>query len=153
MLQKLWHLYLRLRQLISWALEPLCVCVSVCTPSASAERGNTHPARSGSWGQQVSFIIQNCCLTFYLLGQRTLYSSWLNFLMMKPLSCQIIKLLLPSRMRHDFLFLYLKECNILTYWVEKPLMKYISFFFLFEKVRYLVIGIILVVDSVLSNFS
>ena len=76
------------------SLAELSVCV--CLPSTSGERGNTDPARSGSRGQQVSFIIQNCFLTFYLLGQRMLYSSWLNFLMMKPLSCQIIKLFLPS---------------------------------------------------------
>lgn len=92
---------------LGWDSSLAELSVSVCLPSASGERGNTDPARFGSWGQQVSFIIQNCFLTFYLLGQRMLYSSWLNFLMMKQLSCQIIKLLLPSTEQYDFLLPYL----------------------------------------------
>lgn len=60
-----------------------------------------------------------------------LYSSWLNFLMMKPLSCQIIKLFLPSTGPYDILLPYLK-CNILNHWLWKgPQKEAISFKFPF----------------------
>lgn len=59
---------------------------SVYLPSASGEMAAADPARLGSWGQQVSFIIQNCFLTFYLLGQSMLHFPWLNFIV-KSVSC------------------------------------------------------------------